>query len=194
MWCVRQFMSVVFVFAFLVASDQVTGAESDENAALVYWQAFALLPAVDQDREQLVKEAATVKLDQRTEELVQASKNALVCMRRATSIPELDWGLEYSAGPHMLMPHLSKARQLARYACLHARQQLADGNPEGALQTIHNTFVLARRIGADGVEGKTRMLMTEAGVAADRIDAIVGATDALAKGGAIGALTDLLPG
>ena len=44
------------------------------------------------------------------------------------------------------------------------------------------------------MEGKARMLMTEAGLAADRIDAIVAATDALPRGGAIGALTDLLPG
>ena len=49
-------------------------------------------------------------------------------------------------------------------------------------------------IGADAVEGKARMLMTDAGLAAERIDAIVAATDALARGGAIGALTDLLPG
>ncbi len=49
-------------------------------------------------------------------------------------------------------------------------------------------------LGAAEVEAKARMLMTGAGLAADRIDAIVAATDALPRGGAIGALTDLLAG
>ncbi len=97
-------------------------AEPTKNAALAYWQAFALLPTVDKDLDKLVIEAPTVKLDDRTKELVKKSKTALTCMRRAASLPACDWGLEFSAGPHMVMPHLSKPRQLARYACLHARQ------------------------------------------------------------------------
>ncbi len=66
-------------------------------------------------------------------------------------MPTCDWGLEFSAGPHMVMPHLSKARQMARYACLHARQQLVDGQADKALETIRDTFILARHAGADDV-------------------------------------------
>jgi hypothetical protein len=151
MFYARRFMTACVLLGLLAPNGTARAAESDENAALVYWQAFALLPAVDDELEQLIKDAPTVNLDQRTEKLVQSSNSALVCMRRAVLMPNLQWGLDYSAGPHMVMPHLSKARQMTRYACLHARQQLADENPDGALETLRDTLVMGRHVGSDNV-------------------------------------------
>jgi hypothetical protein len=142
----------------------------------------------------LVKEAPTVKLDDRTKELVASSEGAMACMRRAASMPACDWGLEFSAGPHMVMPHLSKARELTRYAVLHARQQLADGQADKALRTFRDTLVLARHAGADNVlitalvQYAIEQLVIDAASRqlpsfdAKQLDTLVGYVDSLPKG------------
>ncbi|MAD80693.1 MAG: hypothetical protein CMJ50_07615 [Planctomycetaceae bacterium] len=190
-------MSVLALCGVFLFAASAKSAEPTENAALAYWQAFALLPTVDKDLDKLVSEAPTVKLDDRTKELVKKSKASLACMRRAASLPACDWGLEFSAGPHMVMPHLSKARQMARYACLHARQQLADGQPDKALKTIRDVFVLARHSGADDmlisilVQYAVEQIVIDTvsqelpNFDAKQLDVLAGYLDALPEGGSM---------
>ncbi len=135
----------------VLLSSLVRAMEPTNNAALVHWQAFAQLPAGDDQSSELLVGAATVALDERTAKLVSDSTAALTAMRRAATKPTCDWGLDFDAGPHMVMPHLAKTRQMARYACLHARHQVANGQTDAALDTIRDTFVLARHAGADDV-------------------------------------------
>ena len=190
-------MSVVALCGLFLFVATARGAEPPENAALAYWQAFALLPTVNEDLDKLVREAPTVKPDDRTRELVKKSKPALTCMRRAATMPACDWGLEFSAGPHMLLPHLSKARQLARYACLHARQQLLDGQADKALETIRDTFILARHAGADDVlisilvQYAVEQIVIDTvsqelpNFAAKHLDTLAGYLDSLPEGGSM---------
>lgn len=132
------------------ASFEVAAEESTPNAALAYWQAFATLPTTNKEQDEVLSQV-TSPLDKHAAALIEKGQGSMKSFHRATAMPNCDWGLEFSAGPHMVMPHLSKARQMARFAALHARKQFADGNQDAALETLGDLFVMTRHTGGDSV-------------------------------------------
>lgn len=148
---VQHLGAAVAICAVFVPVAFSNAAEDSGNAALAYWQAFAMLPATDKAQDKLLRDVVMSKLDERAKDLIKKSDGSLECLRRATTMPECDWGLGFSAGPHVVMPHLSKARQMARFACLHARHNIQSGKVNAALETLGDTLVLARRSGEDKI-------------------------------------------
>jgi hypothetical protein len=133
---------------------QSASAPSDPmgNAALQYWQAFSQMPALDEGQEKLLDDWRTVSLDDAAvHKLVAESQKSILYLRRGAHCSHCDWGLDYNDGIGMLLPHLAKARSLARLAALDARYQYERGN-RGALTA--NTFAmmtLARHVGRDPI-------------------------------------------
>jgi hypothetical protein len=121
------------------------------NAALKYWQAFALLPPLNKDRNQILDAWETVELVGPVLPLIEESKNALMLLHRGALMDHCDWGLSKEDGPDLLMPHLSKARELSKYAFLRARYQFAVGKSLTAIDDLMDTLAFARHLGTDSV-------------------------------------------
>ncbi len=121
------------------------------NAAMKYWQAFAQLPQIDQEQDKLLKEWSTVPFDEKAGKLLDASKVSLLYLHRGAKLPRCDWSLDFEDGPTLLMPHLEKARTLARLACLRARYEFEHGNHRAALEDVIATLILGRHAGSDPV-------------------------------------------
>jgi hypothetical protein len=122
------------------------------NAALQYWQAFSQMPALDKDQEKLLSEYSSVSLnDPAVNKLLDASQTSLMYLHRGAALPSCDWGLDYNDGISMLMPHLVKARDLARLAALDARRAFEHGNWKAGRRDMTSTMVLARHVGRDPV-------------------------------------------
>ncbi len=103
------------------------------NAALKYWTAFAFLPPLDHNEEVLLKKCTTVRLDPAVLTLIERSRLSREYLHHAVKIPACEWSLEYGEGINLRLPHLEKARTLARLAVLHARNELEQGHwKEGA--------------------------------------------------------------
>lgn len=136
-----------FVYVMIFAVALQAWSESPDfkppvnrNAALRYWMAFADL----QDRP---ADAGTTKLiedvlsgsaswdEQRLGPIMEANEAAVLSMQRASTLPECDWGLEYSRGAAMSVGHLPKARVLARLNALYGARQMAKGDTAGAVAT-----------------------------------------------------------
>src|SRR5438128_9269142 len=98
-------------------------AKSDlaANAAMQYWQAFSQLPTLDNDQEKLLADWSAAPLDAAAQKLIDSSKASLLYLRRGESLARCDWCLDYNDGMGLLLPHLGKSRELARFAALHAR-------------------------------------------------------------------------
>jgi hypothetical protein len=106
------------------------------NAALRYWMAFAEMrdPPADQATAQLldrVAAGASAWDEPKLGKILDDNREALEIMRRATTLPSCDWGLEYELGPNTPIAHLAKARALGRLnaiagARLAARGQLSE--------------------------------------------------------------------
>ncbi|HEX5245221.1 MAG TPA: hypothetical protein VFW23_18315 [Tepidisphaeraceae bacterium] len=118
------------------------------NAALQYWQGFAVLPQMDPAQRDIVEHFDTAELNAQVLSLIEASTNSLRQLHRGAAIDECDWGLNKQDGLMLLLPHLGKARELARLACLRARLEFQHGDPSAALEDLGDAIVLARQGGA----------------------------------------------
>jgi len=119
------------------------------NAALQYWQAFALLPALDAQQEKLLDNWATAPLDAAALKLLNQSHASLKFLGRGATLRECDWGLDYRDGASMHLPHLAKARTLARLAALEARRAFEAGQHDRASDMAFGMAALARQVGGD---------------------------------------------
>lgn len=144
----------IAVAAVLCLSSAVTAAEDLPklaNAALAYWQAFAMMPQLSEDETKRLGEWKTVPLDKSAEDLVAKFGQSLTAMRRGAAVAGCDWGLPYEDGFNMLIPHVAKARDLARAAMLRARLRLSKSDAAGAAADLGDTVAMARHVGSDAV-------------------------------------------
>jgi hypothetical protein len=136
------------------ARSQAPDVKSDlaGNAALQYWQAFAQLPTLDKEQEKILGDWNTVSTkDPAVEKLVIASHASRMYLQRGAKLARCDWGLEYSDGISLLLPHLAKARDLARHAALYARWEFERGNRKPLKENATAIVALGRHVGRDPI-------------------------------------------
>jgi hypothetical protein len=121
------------------------------NAVLKYWQAFALMPSLDKDQEKLLADWNKVPLDGAALGLIAASEESRLYLLRGAKSRNCDWGLNYEDGMGLLLPHLAKARDLARLAALHARYEIEQGRVEAGAEDATAILALARHVGSDPI-------------------------------------------
>jgi hypothetical protein len=117
-----------------------------QNAALRYWQAFAVFPKLDERAQKLLAEPFT---SDDAAKLAESGGNALLYLQRGAAIGPCDWGLHREDGPYLLLPHLAKGRDLARLAALRARLDFAAGNDARAVDTAADAIVMGRHLSTD---------------------------------------------
>jgi hypothetical protein len=69
---------------------------------------------------------------------------ALAEMYRAGTVKPCDWNLDINAGPGLLLPHLQKARDLARAATLRAGSRFEAGQVDEAIDDVFATLTMGR--------------------------------------------------
>jgi hypothetical protein len=120
-----------------------------DNAALKYWKAFALMPALDKDQEKILAEWNKVPLDAAAFKILAGSEKSILYLHRGAKLPRCDWSPDYDDGMELLLPHLGKARDLARLAALHARHEFEQGRWESGVEDATSMMALARHVGSE---------------------------------------------
>ncbi len=133
------------LLAVLILTAATPRGHLPPNAAVKYWQAFAELPPPG--REQADDKA--IPAAHQPFGLLGATAS-LKALHRAAQIRDCDWLLDYDEGPLMALPHVDKARTLARYAC-RAEASARAGEAEQAVADLGDTFTLARHVEAEPV-------------------------------------------
>jgi hypothetical protein len=130
------------------ATAQAPGSptEPGANAAMKYWQAFALLPALDKDEEKLLEQWNKVPLDAAALKLIETSRESRDYLHRGAMAPRCDWSLDFEDGIFLRLPHLSKSLTLARLAALHARREFEQGRGEAGWRDVTDLLALARHV------------------------------------------------
>jgi hypothetical protein len=144
----------------LILTGTLLGARSedfraDTNPALLYYQAFLAAPEAmsEADAEYLgSKKGLEQKLPERFGPIVAGSDNQFrVARQAARATASCDWGIDLSAGPNTLMPHLGRANALCRTAQLRATWALQHGRQADARDDLLAAFVLGRNAGSDAL-------------------------------------------
>src|SRR5436190_21054565 len=104
--------ATLFAAALLPAAEQAPPAGA--NAALKYWTGFGAMPRLDKDQEKLLEDVAAAPLNDAARTLADAAGQSLLYLHRGAALPQCDWALNTEAGVYLVLPHLSKARELAR--------------------------------------------------------------------------------
>jgi hypothetical protein len=156
-------LSLVLAWSATLAQAQAppskppAATDPSANAALQYWQAFAQMPSLDQEQQKLLEDWGKVEdwykqpLSPEAEKLVAAANTSLMYLHRGAQMPHCDWGLDYGDGISMLLPHLTKSRDLARLAALRARIELEKGHYKQARGDLAAIMGLARHVGRDPI-------------------------------------------
>jgi ribosomal protein S24E len=126
---------------------------NDINPALLYWQAFAVMPELKEPTQrELNDQYSTAPVDEQYEALANRFDAAFKLVNRAAQLKQpCDWGIDMANGPETLLPHLAKVRAVVHAARLRARCFLAHGKENEAIQDLLSAFVLGRQTGSDGV-------------------------------------------
>jgi hypothetical protein len=117
------------------------------NAAVIYWQAFSAMPELTEAESKLYGEAVAGKVAASAPELqpiLARFSTALAEMYRAGTVKPCDWNLDINAGPGLLLPHLQKARDLARAATLRAGSRFEAGQVDEAIDDVFATLTMGR--------------------------------------------------
>jgi len=126
---------------------------TDINPALIYYRALLLAPDLSPaDRDYLfTTNWQGQTLPERFGKLVAGYDSQFQLVREAAQqkVP-CDWGIDMSPGPGTLLPHLNRARAVARAARLRAMWDLQHGNQVGARDDLLAAFVLGRNTLRDG--------------------------------------------
>jgi hypothetical protein len=146
--------------SLLVLTGTLLGARgetfsTDINPALLYYQAFLVAPEPlsEADRNYLSsKKGKEQKLPERFGQIVASYDNQFLLVRQAAhATAPCDWGLDYSRGPNMMLPHLARAKAVCRTAQLRAVWDLQHGRQEDARDDLLAAFVLGRNAGSDPI-------------------------------------------
>jgi hypothetical protein len=119
------------------------------NAALKYWQAFALLPTLDKDQHKLLEQWNKAPIDAAALKLIVRSSGSRLYLHRAAKIQRCDWNLNYEDGLLLVLPHVGKARNLASLTALHARHELEQGHGKAGAEDVTALLNLARHLEMD---------------------------------------------
>ncbi len=129
-----------------------TPADLGANAALKYWQAFALLPPLTKaERDRLVAECVTMPLDARARELVSRADYSLKMLHRGAALPHCDWGIGWEEGVDVRLPQATAARVLASLACLRVRLRFEADQSGKALDDAVAALTLGRQVSSDTI-------------------------------------------
>ena len=151
----RRVFSMLFC-CILLANVPVPAADGIPNAALKYWQAFSTMPPIGEKLNEKITVACSEagfahNVDKQLAELTIKGEYSLRMLHHGASIRSCDWGADLRAdGAETVLPHLAKARQLARLALVRARLSLERQDDEKALDDIIAAMTIARHVSRDG--------------------------------------------
>ena len=142
------------LLVFTGAAGAVSGQPfaTNINPALTYYQAFTVGPDyLQKDRDYLfTNEWRGQKLPERLGELLAGYDLEFRLVRQAAqSTAPCDWGIDWSAGPGALLPHLARIKATANTARLRAMWDLQHDRQTDACQDLLAALALGRNGGRD---------------------------------------------
>jgi len=122
----------------------------DINPALLYWQAFGLLPDLTDSENSMIRQDDPEVGAPQSAQLAARFDSTMKMLRRAAHMQvPCDWGVDLADGPEALLPNLIKVRTTVYAALYRAQHFLATGQPKEAEQDLIAELTLARLTGRD---------------------------------------------
>jgi len=135
------------MFANLLQANAGSLPSDPDNAALLYYQAFLLLP--DPNSNLIYPVLYGGEPDEKVREYIEDAHEAIELTEAAAKIPNCTWGIMYSQGLGVNLPQLVQCRYLMNILNVEARILIADGEYHAAIEKCLMIRRLANHIGND---------------------------------------------
>jgi alkylhydroperoxidase family enzyme len=143
-------LAITILLLPLNADFAYAGFDSDGNAALKYWQAFATLPTFNDAENKKLADALTTPLDDLARKILNDADYSLRMMHHAAALPRCDWGVSHEEGVFTRLPQANAARVLASLACMSARTHIEAGQSVEGIDDIVAGMTLGRHCSLAG--------------------------------------------
>ncbi|MHC4088362.1 MAG: hypothetical protein ACYSWZ_19830 [Planctomycetota bacterium] len=146
----RKQTKVICVTLALLVSTAPLLAYPPDNAAVSYYLA-CLSYRDDPEKRDMLKDFidGKIEVNDNIKQYIRRNRGAIKCTITAADVQNCDWGLDYSEGMSMVVPHLSHLRNLARLITAEAKVAAAEGDYELALDRCISIMKTAGHIGDD---------------------------------------------
>ena len=140
----------------LLVSTQSAFAYPPDNAAVLYYKAFMLYEEpIEKTREKFYEVLkGKIKPGERPwaqglKKYIESQRNVIEHAITASEIPNCDWGLDFSKGTSMQIPHLSAYRKLSQIVIVDAKILAAEGHYRSALSRCLTAYKMSAHAGDD---------------------------------------------
>jgi hypothetical protein len=127
-------MTICAALIFFLSTPSVF-AQTPDNAALLYYQAFLLYEKPDDTMDKMLSDFrdGKIKVNEVIEQYIEKNHKVIDFIVKATNIPNCDWGYDYSQGFELLMPNLAQLRQVTYLIQAEAKLLAEKGDYQTAL-------------------------------------------------------------
>ncbi|MHC4587382.1 MAG: hypothetical protein ACYS3N_22880 [Planctomycetota bacterium] len=145
----KQTKAICVTLALLVSTAPLLAYPPD-NAAVSYYLA-CLSYRANPEMQKTLKDFldGKIEVNDNIKQYIRRNRGAIKFTITAADVQNCDWGLDYSEGMSMVVPHLSHLRNLARLITAEAKVAAAEGNYELALDRSLSIMKTAGHIGDD---------------------------------------------
>jgi hypothetical protein len=154
--CMKTIKSLTLSLMALIGAEGAVSAQpfpTNINPALTYYQAFVVAPDLSPNDEGYLytNERRGQKLPERFGELMATYDREFRLLRQAThSTAPCEWGIDWSAGPEAILPHLPRIKKAAVAARLRVMWDLQHDHQTDARDDLLAVLALGRNGASDG--------------------------------------------
>jgi len=144
-------IKMVLVLTVILVCRTIAFCYPPDNAAVLYYKACLVIgePSDDIAAEMNDVIKGNVEANKQLKEFIKGQSSTIELTMAATGIAGCDWGMDYSKGFELLLPHLGPMRQVCKVVLLDAQIKAGEGNVEEAVEQSLACFRIARHIKKD---------------------------------------------
>ena len=132
--CINKFTQSICTILMVLALTSTAFAYPPDNAAVLYYRASLAYDANDAMMDKVMKFIkGDAEIDDEITKYIEDNKYAIKYYIDAGDAPNCDWGMDYSEGVELQMPHFSPLRNLARIVRAQAKITAESGDYNRAL-------------------------------------------------------------
>ncbi|MHC4556320.1 MAG: hypothetical protein ACYTFW_03905 [Planctomycetota bacterium] len=141
----------ICILLILLASASLVEAYPPDNAAVLYYRAFMILKEPGEDVKVMFSDMreGKIKPNDQIKEYLERNRRTIELLDTAAEIPNCDWGRDDSKGIDLMLPELSKMRQMAFLLDGKAHALSKDGDHKTALNKCLTIHKMGRHVGDD---------------------------------------------
>jgi hypothetical protein len=144
--------NILIGVVLLVSAGQALAYPPD-NAAVLYYKSFMLLEEPNENLKKMLSDLSkgNIGMNEQIRLYLERNRNVIKEIVTAAEIKNCDWGLDFSEGSFLVMPHFAKCRQMAYILTADVKVLAEKGDYKTALERCLTIHKMGIHVGDDTI-------------------------------------------